>query len=156
MTDLRPVQGLYFEQYAVGDALSSQGRTVTESDIVAFAALSGDWNPLHTDAEAAKKTPYGQRIAHGLLVLSMATGLAERLGFMNETVIGFMGLDWQFRAAVKIGDTIRVHATVAELKPMPRLEGGYVTLKVQIKNQDEQVVQRGTWTVLVKSQAALD
>jgi acyl dehydratase len=81
----------------------------------------------------------------------MATGLAERLGFMYQTVLGFMGLDWQFRAAVKIGDTIRVQATVSELKPMPRLGGGYVTFRVQILNQEDKVVQRGEWTVLVKS-----
>lgn len=151
MADLRPTQGLHFEEYTVGDAITSQGRTVTEGDIVSFAMLSGDWNPLHTDAEAARQTPYGERIAHGLLVLSMATGLAERLGFMNQTVIGFMGLEWQFRAAVKIGDTIRVQATVSELKPMARLGGGYVTFKVQILNQEDKAVQRGTWTILVKS-----
>lgn len=151
MAKLTRPSGLFYEDYTVGDSITSQGRTVTEADIVNFAALSGDWNPLHTDAETARQTPYGERIAHGLLVLSMASGLAERLGFMNETVIGFMGLDWQFRAAVKIGDTIRVRATVSELKPMPRLGGGYVSLKVQVLNQDDKVVQRGTWTVLVKS-----
>jgi acyl dehydratase len=151
MADLRPIQGLFYEDYSVGASITSQGRTVTESDIVSFAMLSGDWNPLHTDAEAAKATPYGERIAHGLLVLSMATGLAERLGFMHQTVLGFMGLDWQFRAAVKIGDTIRVQAAVSELKPMPRLGGGYVTFKVQILNQEDKVAQRGEWTILVKS-----
>lgn len=151
MTSLRPTQGLYYEDYTAGDSITSQGRTVTESDIVSFAMLSGDWNPLHTDAEAARETPYGERIAHGLLVLSMATGLTERLGFMNQTVIGFMGLEWQFRAAVRIGDTIRVQAAVSELKPMPRLGGGYITFKVQILNQEDKVVQRGAWTVLVKS-----
>lgn len=151
MADLRPIQGLHYEEYSVGASITSQGRTVTESDIVSFAMLSGDWNPLHTDAEAVKATPYGERIAHGLLVLSMATGLAERLGFMHQTVLGFMGLEWQFRAAVKIGDTIRVQASVSELKPMPRLGGGYVTFKVQILNQEDKVVQRGEWTLLVKS-----
>jgi acyl dehydratase len=151
MPELSPPRGLYFEDYTVGDSITSQGRTVTEADVVGFAALSGDWNPIHTDVEAAKATPFGQRIAHGLLVLSMATGLAERLGFMKDTVIAFMGLQWQFRNAVMFGDTIRVRATVEELKPMRRLGGGNVTFKVQILNQDDQVVQRGTWTVLVQS-----
>lgn len=151
MTELKLTRGLYFEEYSLGDFISSQGRTVTEGDIVNFAMLSGDWNPLHTDAEAARTTPYGQRIAHGLLVLSMASGLTERLGILNQTVLGFMGLDWEFRAAVRIGDTIRVQAAVSELKPMPRLGGGYVTLKIQVRNQEDKVVQRGTWTVLVKS-----
>lgn len=151
MGDLRPPTGLYFEDYQVGDSIVSQGRTIAEADIVNFASLSGDWNPLHVDAEAAKQTPFGERIAHGMLVLSMATGLAERLGFMRDTVIAFMELSWQFRAAVKIGDTVRVQATVSEVKPMPRLGGGYVTFKVQVLNQNDAVVQRGTWTVLVKS-----
>ncbi|HNS01004.1 MAG TPA: MaoC/PaaZ C-terminal domain-containing protein [Anaerolineae bacterium] len=154
MADLRPVQGLYYEDYIVGASISSQGRTVTESDIVGFAMLSGDWNPLHTDAQTAQATPYGERIAHGLLVLSIATGLAERLGFMHQTVLGFMGLEWQFRAAVRIGDTVRVQATVAELKPMPRLGGGYVTFKVQILNQEDKTVQRGEWILLIKSRDA--
>jgi 3-hydroxybutyryl-CoA dehydratase len=153
MADLQPTRGLYYQDYAVGASITSQGRTVTESDIVNFAMLSGDWNPLHTDAQAAQETPYGERIAHGMLVLSMATGLAERLGFLNQTVLGFMGLNWQFRAAVKIGDTIRVQATVSELKPMPRLGGGYVTFKVQILNQEDKAVQRGEWVMLIKNQA---
>lgn len=151
MAELRSPSGLYFEDYHVGDSITSQGRTITEADVVNFASLSGDWNPLHVDAEAAKQTPFGERIAHGMLVLSMATGLAERLGFMKDTVIAFMELTWQFRAAVKIGDTVRVQATVSELKPMPRLGGGYVTFKVQVLKQDNTVAQRGTWTVLVKN-----
>ena len=154
MPELKPPSGLYFEDYHVGDAITSQGRTVTEADIVNFAALSGDWNPLHTNAETARATLHGERIAHGMLVLSIATGLADRLGFVAGTAIAFMGLDWQFRAAVKIGDTVRVRATVAELKPMRRLGGGNVTFKVQILNQEDKVVQRGTWTLLVKSREA--
>ena len=151
MSAFRSLQGLSFEQYAVGDSVTSQGRTITESDVVQFAMLSGDWNPLHTDAESARHTVHGERIAHGMLVLSIATGLAERLGFLQDQVIGFMGLDWQFRAAVKIGDTVRVRATVEELKPAARMGGGFVTFKVQILNQQDKTVQRGSWTLLVKS-----
>lgn len=154
MADLKPRSGLYFEEYNIGDSITSQAKTITEADIVNFAALSGDWNPLHTDAETAKATIHGERIAHGLLVLSIATGLGDRLGFLSETAMAFMGLEWQFRAAVKIGDTIRMKAEVQELKPMERLGGGYVTFKVQILNQEDKVVQRGAWTVLVKSQEA--
>lgn len=151
MSELKPVAGLYFEEFSVDDSITSQGRTVTEADIVNFAMLSGDWNPLHTDAEVAKGTVFGERIAHGMLVLSIATGLADRMGFVNGTAIAFMELNWQFRSAVKMGDTIRVQATVSELKPMARLGGGYVTFKVQILNQEDKVVQRGTWMLLVKS-----
>jgi 3-hydroxybutyryl-CoA dehydratase len=152
MADLAATRGLYFEELTVGASIESDGRTVTEADIVAFAALSGDWNTIHTDAEYAKSTPFGERIAHGLLCLAIATGQAERLGFMKGTIIAFMGLEWKFRAAVKIGDTIHMRATVAEKRPMPRLGGGLVTMEVEIVNQRAEVAQRGTWTLLVKLQ----
>jgi 3-hydroxybutyryl-CoA dehydratase len=151
MGQLATRKGLYFEEYNVGDTATSAARTVTETDIVNFAALSGDWNPIHVDAEYAKSGMFGERIAHGLLGLSIASGLAIQLGFMEETVIAFMGLDWKFRAPVKIGDTIRVHATVGEKKAMARLGGGIVTFTVEVTNQREEVCQKGTWTMLVKS-----
>ena len=151
--DLTAQKGLYFEEYEVGQSIISQGRTVTEADVVAFAALSGDWNPMHTDAEFASEHPFGQRVAHGLLVLSIASGLAVRLGFLEETALAFRELgDWKFSLPVYFGDTVRVRATVIETKLMRRLGGGLVTLKVQILNQDDKVVQRGTWGVLVRGQ----
>ncbi|MCS7222763.1 MAG: MaoC/PaaZ C-terminal domain-containing protein [Anaerolineae bacterium] len=148
---LAPRRGLYFEEFSVGDEVTSAGRTITEADIVAFAALTGDWNRIHTDAEYARTTQFGERIAHGLLGLSVASGLAVRLGFMEDTVIAFMEIgEWQFRAPIRIGDTIRLRATVQETRPMRRLGGGYVTFKVAILNQRDETVQRGTWTILVK------
>lgn len=151
MTQLSRPRGLYYEEFEIDASVESVGRTITEADIVQFAMLSGDWNQIHTDAEYSKSQMIGERIAHGLLVLSVATGLATRLGFMEDTVMAFMGLEWEFRAAVKIGDTVRMRATIAEKKDMPRLGGGYVTFKVEILNQEGTRVQRGTWKVLVKS-----
>ena len=147
--------GLFFEEFAMGQSVTSPGRTITEADIVAFAALSGDWNQLHTDAEFAARQPFGQRVAHGLLCLSIASGLAMRLGFLEETALAFREIgDWKFSLPTFIGDTIRVRATATETKPMKRLGGGLVTLKAEILNQDDKVVQRGTWAVLVKSREA--
>lgn len=151
MGDMLVQKGMCFEDFAIGDTATSVGRTVTETDIVNFAALSGDWNQIHTDVEYAAGTMYKERIAHGLLVLSIASGLAVRMGFMEGTVQAFMGLDWQFRGPTKIGDTVRVHAEVTELKPMPRLNGGMVTFRMQILNQRDEIVHRGTWSVLMKS-----
>jgi 3-hydroxybutyryl-CoA dehydratase len=149
--ELTAPKGLFFEEFEVGQSITSQGRTVTEADVVSFAALSGDWNAIHTDAEFAATHPFGQRVAHGLLVLSIASGLAIRLGFMEETVLAFRELGgWKFSLPVFFGDTIRVKATVSETKAMPRLGGGLVTLKMQILNQDDKVVQRGTWGVLAR------
>ena len=145
-------RGRYFEEFAEGDEVISQGRTVTEADIVAFAALTGDYNPLHTDAEYAKGTIFEERIAHGLLGLSIASGLIDRLGFITGTVEAFMGLDWKFRGPIKIGDTIHVEARVTRKKAMRRLGGGFVILDVTLVNQRNEAVQKGQWTALIKSE----
>lgn len=143
---------LYFEDYEIGLTVTSQGRTLTETDIVTFAALTGDWNAIHTDAEYASKQMFGQRVAHGLLGLSIASGLIIRLGFMEETVLAFREMgNWKFSLPMFIGDTIHARVTVTELKPMRKLGGGLVRTKVEILNQEDKVVQRGTWGVLVKS-----
>lgn len=154
MATLQRSSGLTFEEFQIGDSVESSGRTITETDIVAFASLTGDWNQIHTNVEYCKSTMFGQRIAHGLLVLSISTGLADRLGFMEETIQAFMGLDWKFRAPVFIGDTIRLRATVKKKREMHRLNGGFVTFDVQILKQDDTVVQKGTWQALMESEAA--
>jgi acyl dehydratase len=157
MTELRTLQartGLYFEEFEAGQSITSVGRTITETDIVNFAGISGDWTQIHTDAEFAAQHPFGQRVAHGLLLVSIASGLAARLGFMEGTALALREIgEWKFSLPVFIGDTIRVRATVVETKPMRRLGGGLVTLKVEILNQRNEVVQRGTWGVLVESSA---
>ena len=147
-------RGLFFEEFQIGDATDSVGRTITEADIVNFAGISGDYNLIHTDAEYAKGELFAQRVAHGLLVLSVASGLAVRLGFMEDTIMAFRGLDWRFSAPVFAGDTVRVRVTVEATKPMRRLDGGLVTLKMEVLNQRDEVVNRGTWEVLVRSAPA--
>lgn len=154
MADIAVQKGLYFEEFKVGDSVVTGGRTISEADIMQFAGLSGDWNAIHVDAEYAKGQFFGERVAHGLLTLSIATGLAVRTGFIEDTVIAFMGLDWKFRGPVKIGDTIHVRADVTELKAMPRLGGGLVTFNVDVINQRGEVPQRGVWTMLVKLKPA--
>jgi acyl dehydratase len=142
---------MYFEEFEVGTEVVSTGRTVTETDVVTFAGLSGDYNPLHTDAEFAKGTLFGRRVAHGLLVLSIASGLADRLGFIEGTTLAFRELTWKFSQPVFMGDTLRVKARCKELKPMPRLGGGLVIFEVRVVNQEDTTVQKGEWQVLVAS-----
>ena len=154
MAEINVQRGLYFEEFTVGDSLVTAGRTVTEADIVNFAALSGDWTTIHTDAEYAKGIMFGERIAHGALVLSIATGLAVRSGVIEGTVIAFRDLTWKFSGGVKIGDTVRVRLQIGEKKAMPRLGGGSVLMNVEVINQRDETVQRGTWTRLVKSKPA--
>jgi 3-hydroxybutyryl-CoA dehydratase len=145
-------KGMYFEEFEVGQTITSVGRTVTETDVVAFAALTGDWNSMHTDAEYAKEHPLGQRVAHGLLCVGIAVGLIGRVGFLEETALALREIaSWKFSLPVFFGDTIRVRVTVIETKSMPRLGGGLVTVKAEVLNQDDKVVQRGTLGVLVQS-----
>ncbi|HET90996.1 MAG TPA: dehydratase [Chloroflexi bacterium] len=156
MTDPTRPRGRYFEEFEIGDSVESPGRTITETDVVLFAGLSGDYNQLHTDAEFAQETLFGERIAHGLLGLAIASGLSTRMGFVEGTAQAFTGLDWKFRGPIKIGDTIRVRAQVRQKKEMARLGGGFVVFDVAILNQRDETVQKGTWTVLVRSASGSD
>lgn len=152
---LSPHKGLFFEEFETGQSVTSMGRTVTEADIVSFAAFTGDWTTLHTDAVYAGQTIYGQRVAHGLVGLSIASALAIRLGFMEGTILAFREIrDWKFSLPVFIGDTLRVRVTVNETKAVRRIGGGLVTFGAEVLNQEDKVVQHGTWTVLIKSQSA--
>lgn len=144
-------RGLYFEDFAIGHTVVSQGRTITEADVVNFAGLSGDYNQIHTDAAYAAGYDFGERIAHGMLVQSIATGLAVMTGFMEGTILAFRESDCKFSHPVKLGDTIHVEVEIAELKEFKRLGGGNVVMKYKVVNQDGLAVQRGNWTMLVKS-----
>jgi acyl dehydratase len=144
-------RGLYFEDFEVGQKVVTAGRTVTEADIVTFAGLSGDFNQIHTDADYSANYDFGQRIAHGLLVQSIATGLAVRTGVIEGTVLAFRELSAKFSLPTFIGDTVHVVIEITEKKALPRLGGGNVTMKYSVMNQDGKTVQRGDWIMLVKS-----
>jgi 3-hydroxybutyryl-CoA dehydratase len=144
-------RGLYFEDFAVGQKVVTAGRTVTEADIVTFAGLSGDFNQIHTDAAYSANYDFGQRIAHGLLVQSIATGLTVRTGAIEGTVMAFRELSVKFSLPTFIGDTVHVVIEITDKKALPRLGGGNVTMKYRIINQDGKVVQRGNWVMLMKS-----
>lgn len=148
------VRGLYFEEFEVGQEITTPARTITETDVVNFAGVSGDFNALHTDAVFAASTPYEKRIAHGMLVLSVATGLAARHGFIEGTTLAFREVSWKFSSPVFLGDTIYMVAKVKELKAMPKMGGGLVVLNASMVNQDGKTVQRGEWRVLMKSKTS--
>ena len=143
-------RGLYFEQFEVGLEVLTAGRTITEADVVNFAGLSGDYNSIHTDVQYSRQSFYERRVAHGLLVLSIASGLAMRTGVLEGTVIAWRDIgDWRFSQPVFIGDTVRTSLSVLETKPMPRLGGGRVDLKIEVLNQDDKTVMKGRWGLLV-------
>ncbi len=152
-TDNGPL-GYYFEDIEIGKTLVTRGRTITESDIVQFAALTGDYNPMHTNAEYMKNHPMKQRVAHGMLTLSYAVGQLYQLGFMERTVLAFRGLEMKFSLPVFIGDTVHVRLTVTEKKEMKRLGGGSILAEIKILNQDGKTVQSGTMELLLASRPA--
>lgn len=144
-------QGLHFEEFEIGQELVTAARTITEADIVNFAGLSGDFNAIHTDAVYAAQDTFGQRVAHGLLVQAIATGLMVQSGVIEGTVLAFRELTAKFSLPVFIGDTIHVQASVVETKEFRRLGGGNVTIKYGVINHEGKTVQRGEWIMLIKS-----
>ena len=145
MTELRR----YFDEIVLGEEYESPGRTVTESDIVMFAGLSGDYNVLHTDAEFMKQSIFGERIAHGLLCLAIQSGLFSRATAPYAT-LAFGGLRWKFKVPVKIGDTIRLKAKVTGKKDLSKPDRGLITLQRTVLNQRDEVVQQGETDLIVE------
>jgi acyl dehydratase len=139
----------YFDEIEVGDAYESPGRTITEADIVLFAGISGDYNVIHTDAELMKSSIFGERIAHGLLGLSVQAGLLNR-AMPPYASLGVAGLRWKFKNPIKIGDTIRVRARVIGKKETDAPGQGIVTLERAVVNQRDEVVQEGETDLLVE------
>jgi acyl dehydratase len=143
---------MYFEEFEVGQQIVTQGRTITEADIVGFAGLSGDYNQIHTDVRFAQGTPFGRRIAHGLLVLSIVSGLAVQTGFMEGTIIAFREISqWKFTRPVFIGDTVHAVLELTGTRPLRRLGGGAIEISLKVINQDGETVMSGSWTALIAS-----
>jgi acyl dehydratase len=144
--------GLYFEEFNVGQKIVTGERSVSEKDIMTFADLSGDNNRIHTDAAFSEAGPFGQRIAHGLLGLSIASGLAWQTGILDGTVIAFREVnEWKFVKPVFIGDAVHAELNVTEAKALPRIGAGSVVIAVELKNQKSEVCMRGNWTMLIMS-----
>jgi 3-hydroxybutyryl-CoA dehydratase len=142
--------GKHFEDFEIGEESMTAGRTVTETDIVNFAGITGDWNEIHTNKELAGRGPFKQRIAHGALVFSIATGLSVRMGQTADTVIAFYGLDrLRFVKPTFIGDTIRVRQKV-EGKSERDEHSGIVTMLNEVINHREEVVVSYTAKVLLR------
>jgi acyl dehydratase len=139
----------YYEDIATGEEYESPARTVTETDIVLFAGLSGDYNVLHTDAELMKTSIFGERIAHGLLGLAIQSGLFARSTKAYAT-LAFVGLRWKFKGPIKIGDTIRLRARVAAKRDDGKPDRGLVTIERRLVNQRDEVVQEGETDLLVE------
>jgi acyl dehydratase len=146
----RPVgRGLLFDEFQVGDVHCSQARTVTEADIVAFAGLSGDFNPLHTDDEYARSTPFRGRIAHGLLVQSISSGLANQTSIFDGSIVAVKEMLIRYQAPVYPGDTIHIELRVLEKQSEPAPRRGTIRFVTKVLNQRGEVVIDGEWLTLM-------
>jgi acyl dehydratase len=144
----------FYEDYAVGDEFVTPARTVTEADVTMFAALSGDYNRLHTDTEHARQGPFGERIAHGLLGLSMVVGLAYRSEIDPDGAVAFLGLSWKFSAPIKLGDTIHAIIQINAMRETSNPNRGILVQSIRLLNQRAEVVQAGEFTMMVKRKPA--
>ncbi len=141
----------YFDDLAVDVEWVSEGRTVTESDVVTFATWSGDMHPLHTNAEYAAASQFGQRLFHGPGALALAFGLEMRLGWKMGSAIAFLGInEWTMPAPIFIGDTLHIRERITEMRPSgSKPDRGIVKTLVEIVNQNGVICQQGTWSVLL-------
>jgi acyl dehydratase len=147
--------GKHIDEFTVGEVATSPGRTVTETDIVSYSWVSGDTNPMHTDAVFAAKSPVGARIAHGTLVMSIATGLSARLGQLDGTAIAALGVDeWKFLKPVFINDTIYLRTTVVEARVSSKPDRGVLVRRMDVLNQHGDIVQTGLMTTMVTRKAS--
>lgn len=143
-------RGMYFDEFQPGQKITTAGRTITESDVVTFAGLSGDYNQIHVDAQFSETSPFGKRIAHGLLGLSIASGLAVQTGIMEGTVVAFREIsEWKFVRPIFLGDTIHVEMEVVETKEFKRIGAGSVITSLDVRNQHQETVMKGMWNSLI-------
>ena len=148
--------GLYWEEWKIGAEFVTSARTITETDIINYAGISGDYNPLHIDEEFCRNTQFGTRIAHGPLVYSIATGLIFQLHLYDDTLIAFLGFDsLKFTKPVKIGDTIHARVEVIEKRETSKSDRGIMKRLLQVLNQNNELVQEGVQAFLLKRNSDL-
>jgi acyl dehydratase len=147
--------GKNIEDFVVGEVSTSPGRTVTETDVVTYSWVSGDTNPMHTDAVHSAASPIGQRIAHGTLGMSIATGLSARMGQLDGTAIAALGVDqWKFHKPIFFNDTVYLRTTVIEARVSSKSDRGVLVRKMELLNQDGELVQSGLMTTMVTTRGA--
>jgi len=148
--------GFWFEEFEVGNVHTSPGRTITESDIMGFAGLTGDYSQVHTDEEFCRKSKFGTRIAHGLFGLAVAQGLMWRTNYTQGTGVGSLGWDkWSFKLPIKIGDTVHARWTIKDKRESKSQKGiGIITEWVELVNHRDEVVQQGEHITMIKMKSA--
>ncbi len=138
----------YWEDFEVGQVYTTPRRTITEADLMFFSAWSWDHHPLHTDEVFAQDSLFHGRILHGQAGYAIASGLAMQTNLHRNTALALLGIKWDFKGAVRIGDTLTVREEVAELRETRKSDRGIVVMHVTLRNQHDEVVQEGPWTFL--------
>ena len=142
---------MYLEEFKVGDTFTTLSRTVTESDVMLFAGITGDNNPIHTDRVFGEKSPFGCNIAHGMLGASIAIGLWGRMNKVDGSAIAALSTKWDFVGAIAMGDTIHAVVEVLEAKQSKsKPDRGVLNIQYTIINQDGKVCQTGEMATLLK------
>jgi acyl dehydratase len=142
--------GRVYSDFKIGERFKTPGRTITESDVAAFAGLTGDYNPVHCDEEFAKATEFGGRIAHGPFGLGLAFGLASRLDLIDGTVVALLGVTWDFRAPTRPGDTLHAEIVVKDKRDVKNPDHGLVELHFTLVNQTGATAQDGCARLLMR------
>lgn len=142
---------LYYEDLEVGMVLTSPARTVTETDLVTFCMLSGDWNPIHSDEEFSRASHFGRRVVHGVFGIALLTGLMDRAGWFATSAIAMLGLqEWQFPRPMFVGDTLHCRLEITELRLTSTGDRAVVGRRFVLVNQDDETVQDGRMPMLVR------
>lgn len=142
---------LYYDDLEVGQVRRTPARTVTETDLVTFSMVSGDWAAIHSDAEFARGTFYGQRVVHGLFGLSLLTGLMERAGWFSESALAMLSIDrWAFKGPIFVGDTLRGEMEILSKRVTSSGDRGIVGRRFSLLNQRDEEVQAGELGMIIK------
>lgn len=143
------LRGKTFDDFIIGEDIFSASRTITEADVVNFAGLSGDFNPLHTNEEFMKNSAFGGRIAHGALVSAISSGQVNQLGIFEGTTIAVAQVTTRYTGAVRFGDTVNTVIKCVDKKESKKPDRGVATFQITVLNQQGQAVQEAEWVIIL-------
>lgn len=147
--------GMYFEEFETGQTFKSAGRTVTEADLTMFSMISGDWHPIHSDAEFCKSTRYGERLVHGAFGIAVATGMMHEVGIFKDTAVAMLSLrDWAFTKPIFVNDTLHLEMEIIGTDGSKSERMGSVDRILRLVNQKGETVQEGKTAVLILKKSA--
>lgn len=141
---------MYFEDFEPGQVFETVGRTITETDLTMFSMLTGDWHPIHADAEYAKSTRFGERLVHGVFGIALALGMMYPLGIFEESAVALLGItDWQFKRPIVVGNTLRMRLRILDKEPGSSGKVGRVGRWFELINEAGDIIQAGRGDALV-------